>query len=248
MLKIAACDDESAQLEQMERMLQDYFRARLALPGRISVFSDSRTLLSRVREQGGFDLYILDIIMPGLDGIQTGMELRKMGDGGEIIYLTTSSEYAVDSYTARAFFYLIKPVTEKKLFGLLDEAAEKLQQRRSRGILVMTPDGPRHIRMDHILYAERIGRRVRYYCTDGTVDTQTIRCTFRDAVHPLTEERRFCMCGASFLVNMEHVTGVDGREALLDNGGRLILPRSASSFKDNWGRFWLEEDSGCPIG
>ncbi len=248
MLKIAACDDESAQLEQMERMLQDYFRARLALPGRISVFSDSRTLLSRVREQGGFDLYILDIIMPGLDGIQTGMELRKMGDGGEIIYLTTSSEYAVDSYMARAFFYLIKPVTEKKLFGLLDEAAEKLQQRRSRGILVMTPDGPRHIRMDHILYAERIGRRVRYYCTDGTVDTQTIRCTFRDAVHPLTEERRFCMCGASFLVNMEHVTGVDGREALLDNGGRLILPRSASSFKDNWGRFWLEEDSGCPIG
>lgn len=248
MLKIAACDDESAQLEQMERMLQDYFRARLALPGRISVFSDSRTLLSRVREQGGFDLYILDIIMPGLDGIQTGMELRKMGDGGEIIYLTTSSEYAVDSYTARAFFYLIKPVTEKKLFDLLDEAAEKLQQRRSRGILVMTPDGPRHIRMDHILYAERIGRRVRYYCTDGTVDTQTIRCTFRDAVHPLTEERRFCMCGASFLVNMEHVTGVDGREALLDNGGRLILPRSASSFKDNWGRFWLEEDSGCPIG
>ena len=126
MLKIAACDDESAQLEQMERMLQDYFRARLALPGRISVFSDSRTLMSRVREQGGFDLYILDIIMPGLDGIQTGMELRKMGDGGEIIYLTTSSEYAVDSYTARAFFYLIKPVTEKKLFGLLDEAAEKL--------------------------------------------------------------------------------------------------------------------------
>ena len=248
MLKIPACDDESAQLEQMERMLQDYFRARLALPGRISVFSDSRTLLSRVREQGGFDLYILDIIMPGLDGIQTGMELRKMGDGGEIIYLTTSSEYAVDSYTARAFFYLMKPVTEKKLFGLLDEAAEKLQQRRSRGILVMTPDGPRHIRMDHILYAERIGRRVRYYCTDGTVDTQTIRCTFRDAVHPLTEERRFCMCGASFLVNMEHVTGVDGREALLDNGGRLILPRSASSFKDNWGRFWLEEDSGCPIG
>lgn len=248
MLKIAACDDESAQLEQMERMLQDYFRARLALPGRISVFSDSRTLLSRVREQGGFDLYILDIIMPGLNGIQTGMELRKMGDGGEIIYLTTSSEYAVDSYMARAFFYLIKPVTEKKLFDLLDEAAEKLQQRRSRGILVMTPDGPRHIRMDHILYAERIGRRVRYYCTDGTVDTQTIRCTFRDAVHPLTEERRFCMCGASFLVNMEHVTGVDGREALLDNGGRLILPRSASSFKDNWGRFWLEEDSGCPIG
>ena len=79
MLKIAACDDESAQLEQMERMLQDYFRARPALPGRISVFSDSRTLLSRVREQGGFDLYILDIIMPGLDGIQTGMELRKMG-------------------------------------------------------------------------------------------------------------------------------------------------------------------------
>ena len=248
MLRIAICDDNQVELQYTARMTADYFGTHPAHSAIIETFHSGKDLLSQAEARKGFDLYILDIIMPGLNGIQTGMELRKMGDGGEIIYLTTSSEYAVDSYTARAFFYLIKPVTEKKLFGLLDEAAEKLQQRRSRGILVMTPDGPRHIRMDHILYAERIGRRVRYYCTDGTVDTQTIRCTFRDAVHPLTEERRFCMCGASFLVNMEHVTGVDGQEALLDNGGRLILPRSASSFKDNWGRFWLEEDSGCPIG
>ena len=241
-LNVAIADDNEKMLDILSRMIDG--DKDLTLVGKAH---NGEEILNIIREKEP-DVVILDIIMPGLNGIQTGMELRKMGDGGEIIYLTTSSEYAVDSYMARAFFYLIKPVTEKKLFDLLDEAAEKLQQRRSRGILVMTPDGPRHIRMDHILYAERIGRRVRYYCTDGTVDTQTIRCTFRDAVHPLTEERRFCMCGASFLVNMEHVTGVDGREALLDNGGRLILPRSASSFKDNWGRFWLEEDSGCPIG
>ena len=55
-------------------------------------------------------------------------------------------------------------------------------------------------------------------------------------------------CGASFLVNLEHVTGVDGGEAVLDNGERLALPRSAATFKDDWGKFWLEEGAVCPIG
>lgn len=247
-LRIAVCDDEPAQLERTEAMLRQYLAKHPALSGRISLFSDGGALLSKAEEQNGFDLYILDVIMPEPDGIQTGLKLRELGDGGEIIYLSASGDYAMDSYMVRAFFYLLKPVTEEKLSGLLEEAIEKLRHRRTKGIVVATADGSRHILLDRILYAERVGRRIRYYCTDGTVDTQTIRGAFRDAVRPLAEDRRFCMCGASFLVNMEHVSGIDGREALLDNGGRLTLPRSAADFKDSWGSFWLEEDAICPIG
>ena len=234
MLKIAVCDDEPAHLEKTTELLGAYFRAHPALTGEIFRFSNGRVLLSEAEKRGGFDVYILDIIMPELNGIQTAQRLREMGDGGEIIYLTISPDY--------------KPVTAEKLCRLLDEAVEKLHWRQAKGVLVDTTAGAQRILLDHILYVERVGRRMRYYCTDGPVDSRTIRCAFRDAVRPLLEDRRFCLCGASFLVNLEHVTGVDGREAVLDNGERLALPRSAATFKDDWGKFWLEEGAVCPIG
>ena len=217
MLRVALCEDEPAELARTAALLEDYFQARPDQEGQVSLYAGGSALLEGVEAQGGFDLYLLDILLPDLDGIQLGRRLRALGDGGEIIYLTISSDYAVDSYEVRAFFYLLKPVGREKLFQVLDSAVDALDRRRTRGVLVSTQNGPRRI-----------------------VDTQTIRASFQEEVRPLLDDRRFCLCGVSFLLNLEHVAGVEGRTALLDNGERLTLPRSASGFKHVWGRFWLE--------
>ena len=103
-MNIAVCDDESQQLQQAVELMQAYLHSHPALSGQIHPFESGQELLSKVENSGGFDLYILDIIMPELNGIQTGIRLRELGAGGEIIYLTTSTDYAVDSYTVQAFF------------------------------------------------------------------------------------------------------------------------------------------------
>ena len=201
-------------------------------------------LLARAEDAGGFDLYVLDILMPELSGIETGRRLRALGEGGEIVYLTSSNDFAADSYDVRAFFYLLKPVEEGKFFQVLDGAAEKLNRRRSSAVVVTTADGPRRILLERIRYVERVGRCMRYDCTDGTVDSQTIRISFREAAAPLLADRRFCLCGASFVLNFQHVTGVNGQTALLDNGQTVVLPRTAATeFKKAWGNYWLEEHS-----
>lgn len=85
---------------------------------------------------------------------------------------------------------------------------------------------------------------MRYYCTDSTVDSQTIRVSFREMAAPLLADRRFCLCGASFVLNFQHVTGVNGQTALLDNGQAVTLPRTAAvDFKKAWGSYWLEENT-----
>lgn len=180
--------------------------------------------------------------MPELSGIDTGRRLRALGEGGEIIYLTSSNDFAADSYDVQAFFYLLKPVKKEKLFQVLDGAVQKLNRRRSSAIVVATADGPRRVLLEQIRYVERVGRRMRYYCTDGTVDSQTIRLSFREAAASLLADRRFCLCGASFVLNFQHVTGVNGQVALLDNGQTVMLPRTAAAeFKKAWGNYWLEE-------
>lgn len=243
MLRIAICDDEEKQLNESAALLNAYLRCRPSLKGEVETFRSGGALLTKVEETGGFDLYVLDILMPELSGIDTGRRLRGMGEGGEIVYLTSSNDFASDSYDVRAFFYLLKPVEERKFFQVLDGAVEKLIRRRNSAIVVTTVDGPRRILLERIRYVERVGRCMRYYCTDGTVDSQSIRVPFREMAAPLLADRRFYLCGASFVLNFQHVTGVKGKTALLDNGQTVALPRTAATeFKKAWGGYWLEEN------
>ena len=242
MLSIAICDDEGWSAEQITNFVREYLHHHPELSGQIHTFQRGQELLCQAEEAGGFDLYLLDIIMPGLDGIQTGRQLRELGNGGEIIYLTISPDYAIDSYSVRAFFYLLKPVEKERLFQVLDAAFEKLKERRSKAILITTRDGPRRILLDQILYVERVGRVLRYYCSNGTVDSTSLRSTFRAAVEQLLADPRFCQCGSSFAFNLQHVAGVKRLDVLLDNGHSVAIPRTAApSFKNAWGSFWLEE-------
>ena len=242
MLRIAICDDEEKQLNQAAALLNTYLQSRPGLHGQVETFRSGGALLDRAEDAGGFDLYLLDILMRELSGIDTGRRLRALGEGGEIIYLTSSNDFAADSYDVRAFFYLLKPVEEEKLFHVLDGAVEKLNRRRNRAVVVTTADGPRRILLERIRYVELVGRRMHYDCTDSTVDSQSIRVSFREAAAPLLSDRRVCLCGASFVLNFQHVTGVNGQTALLDNGQTVILPRkSAAEFKKAWGKYWLEE-------
>ena len=241
MLSVAICDDDPADLLQEQACLEAYFRARPELEGQVFPFPSGGRLLEAVAARGRFDLYVLDVVMPAMDGIQTGLALRAQGDNGEILYLTSSRDYAVESYEVDAFFYLLKPVEQEKLFQVLDRAAEQLRRRDTEGILVRTPDGVQRVPLDQILYVERVKTHMRYYCTDGTVDTITLRCSFHKAAEPLLADRRFAQCGASFVLNLRHIRGVDTQSALLDTGGRVPIPRRAApALKQAWGAYWLE--------
>lgn len=241
MLSIAICDDDSADLLQEQACLEAYLHARPELEGQVFPFPSGQRLLEAVAARGGFDLYVLDVVMPAMDGIQTGLALRALGDSGELLYLTSSRDYAVDSYEVDAFFYLLKPVEQEKLFRVLDRAVEKLRRRETEGILVRTPHGVQRVLLDRILYVERVKKSMRYYCTDGIVDTTTLRCSFHEAAAPLLADQRFTQCGASFVLNLRHIRGVDTQSALLDTGGRVPIPRRAApALKQAWGAYWLE--------
>lgn len=242
MLRIALCDDEADRLRDTAELVGRYLGARPALAGQVECFTGAEALLERAQETGGADIYVLDILMPGLSGIDAGRRLRELGSSGEIIFLTNSNDFAADSYDVRAYFYLLKPADEARLFEVLDGAVKKLERRRSQAVLVNTAEGPRRIRLELIRYVERVGRVMRYYCVDGVVDSQSIRSSFREMAAPLLADRRFYLCGASYVLNFQHVSGVRGREALLDDGRSLTLPRErAADFKRAWGGYWLEE-------
>lgn len=243
MLRIALCDDEADKLRETAALVQRYFQARPSVSGQVEAFQSGGELIARVQEPRGFDIYILDILMPGLSGIDAARKLRQLGDGGEIIYITNSNDFAADSYEVRAFSYLLKPVDEARLFKVLDGAVEKLERRRSSAVMVNTPGGMQRIRLEQILYVERMG--ALHGATTAWAGSWIPKAYARPSKprpRPLLADRRFYLCGASFALNLQHVTGVHGQAAILDNGQTATLPRmSAADFKKAWGKFWLEE-------
>lgn len=240
MLRIAICDDDPSQLQKSERLLKDYMDDR-ALAGRLFLFESGMALLNGAEEYNGFDLILLDILMPELDGIQTALSLRKLDHESEIIYLTSSNDYAADSYNARAFFYLLKPVDREKLFSVLDAAMAKLRRRQTESIVVSTHEGSRRILLDEIMFAERLDRRVCYHCIKENVVTQTLRNPFRDAVAELLNDPRFYLCGVSYVLNLQHIIEITGQTVLFDTGARVSPPRNTVlPLKAAWGKYWLE--------
>lgn len=246
MIKLALCDDEAEQREAIGNLLREYAASRPSFVLKMSIFSSGLDLLAAAEECGGFDLYVLDIVMPGLSGIDLGVRLRELYSGGTIVYLTVSPEYAVDSYAARAFYYLMKPVEPAELFRVLDLAAAALEKRKAACVAVRTKDGLERVRLDEIVYAELSGRTVRYHLADGSsLDSLTMRSPFQEEAAPLLADQRFFLCGASFAVNLFYVTAVEKGFLRMDGGARVPLARGlAGQAKRRWSDFWLDAPGG----
>lgn len=99
-MKIAVCDDESFFLESTAAAVRQWFSEK-NLPLQLSCFDNGDSLISAATREK-FDIIILDIIMPLLNGIDTAREIRRHDNAVKIIFLTSSEEFALDSYSVKA--------------------------------------------------------------------------------------------------------------------------------------------------
>lgn len=240
MFHIALCDDEADQ-RQLTRKLLDSYLALRGAEAKIREFSGGQALLNALYDEC-FDLYLLDIVMPGMDGIELGLKIRKSDENGMIIYLTTSPDFALEGYQAKAASYLLKPVQTEQLFRALDDALKAIAGRREQSVMVKTANGVSRLSVDHILYVEQADRAPRYHLRDGScVSGVTMQASFQEAMGPLLADRRFYLCGASFLLNLHCIKSINKSDILFAGGQKTTVPRrSASELNTAWMHYWLE--------
>lgn len=236
MLRIALVDDDVQELQRTS----DTIASWQDVPHRLKAFSSARSLLADLDAGATFSLYLLDVVMPGMDGVELGRAIRAHDTQGSIVYLTTSPDYALQSYDTWPLQYLLKPVEPKRLHEALGRAAA-LQRQQAKAVLVRTRDGDRLIPLSTVLYAEKVGRRVRYVCSEHVLESVSLRGPFREAVAPLLEDRRFALCCAGIAVNLAQVEMVGKEGATFANGASLPLtPTPCSALRAAWLRYCLE--------
>lgn len=238
-MRIAICDDYAVYREQVSYIIKEYFSNKGQVVT-VTTYEDGNTLLHDAQTIGGYDIYILDVLMPTISGIELGMELRKLGLNGQIIYLTSSDEYAVDAFKTKAFNYILKPIDKSELCATLDEVLPLLSSHAQKSLIVKTREGDVRIAFNNILYADMVKRMITYHLTNGTViEGITIRTTFAEAVQDLLSEERFVLSTASSVVNLHYISMVDKDSVVFENGSQFYIGvRAGRQLRSVWSEFW----------
>lgn len=227
MLRVAICDDIEAELKYIVELLNRFLADR-NMTAQVREFEHPDNLMT-VCEKESFHIFLLDMVMPMVSGLDLGRNIRRISTDAQIIYITTEPGFALDAYSVNPLHYLIKPVDKDKLFAVLDLAVEKVDFGGERAVTVKTKDGLCTLSKDSILCCEYAYHRVIYTLIGGKqIETASIRDSFSKHISPLLEDKRFLSPHASFALNMSFVEKLDKSGFILRGG--VFVPVSGRQF------------------
>lgn len=204
MIQVAICDDMLDQLTLTSNLTDEYIKAH-NVDIQVRWFSHPDDLLIAL-ETELFHIYILDIVMPMLNGVQVGREIRKKDREAQIIYVTTEPQFALESFSSNPLNYLIKPLSKELFFDTMSLALSKVTESNQKFFRIKTSDGIRILNHVDIVCCEYIKHTVMYTTSKAEhIVSVTKREPFGDIVAPLLEDYRFIQPHTSYLINMNHV-------------------------------------------
>ena len=233
MIRIAVCDDSPEFLQQAVNMVERWSEES-GVPAEIYRFDNGDALLAK-NAVTHMDIIFLDIIMPLQSGIDTAKELRQSDKAVKIIFLTSSPEFALDSYEVKAQDYLLKPVTYEKVKETLTECSHTFEE-KPKNIVLKTAFGYQKLYFHDMEYAEAQNKRVVFYLRTGkTVESA-------ESLHSL--EDRLCLNDGFFffffiyLVYLPNVDHFSMTEIITKFGRSIPIARGyGKAFKEAYFAF-----------
>lgn len=228
----ALCDDETTELIKTEKILNDYEQEHPEVDFIIERFESADELIYMVEDKKYTpDLIFMDIYMPGPGGgseslgMEAAKKLRDMGSKAKLFFLTTSGEFALEAFDVEAFQYLLKPVSQERLFGALNKVLESEEEERKRYILLKKEGRFVKVAVNDIVYCEAQGKTQCLHFSDGGEYRQ--RMTMMELFELLSPYQEFAKIGVAFIVNLEYVDSLSAQDICLTGGRKIYLPRGA---------------------
>lgn len=222
MIKTALCDDDPAVRDGLLALL-DQYRAQRGRELDVTTFQSPLDLLDAMERGVRFDVLILDILMPGQNGIEVAKEIRCFDSDVKIIFLSSSSEFAVQSYAVNAFYYQLKPFQPESFFPLLDSVIEMCDCERNSSLLLRCRHGITRVEPDRIEFCEINHRTLFIHLVFGKV----LECT--GSLDKLEEQLAgygcFLRLHRSYLINLDYVQNISYRTVTMSCLTEIPVPR-----------------------
>lgn len=218
MIRVAIAEDDPACAEQ----LQGYLERRGRENGEaveLSLFPDGLELVDNYRPV--YDLILLDIEMPRLDGMAAAEEIRRLDGEVLILFVTNMAKYAIKGYEVDALGFMLKPVNYFSLALKLKKAQSCLRSRGQWNLMVPTEDGIKKVPASEVRYVEVLDHRLHLH-TEGRV--YLMPGTLRDLEAELAGQH-FVRCNKGYLVNLRHIELIKSGSVVMSGGDELLISR-----------------------
>ncbi len=215
--RLAVCDDNKEHSDSLLKYVQKWSEeSNVSL--NTAVFSSAEELLFRSEEADIFDIYLLDIEMNGMNGVELAKCIRKKSKEAQIIFVTGYSDYISDGYDVEALNYLMKPINERKLFQVLSKAVSRVDE-SCRRLVLDTSDGIAAVPFYDIRYIEVRSNYITVHAEADYTCKMTLKCIEEKL------DSRFFKLGRSYLINLSHLRKSTKTDAFLSDGTMIPIPR-----------------------
>ena len=217
---IAICDDQAQELENLINLLHIWQEDHNTVL-RYKTFRNAIELL-HTAEKERFTLYLLDIMMPGTDGMAAAREIRSFDEAADIVFLTSSPDFAYASYGVHALDYLLKPIQSTTLFPVLNRLSLREQEPQD-DLLLKNNATLTRVPCSQLTYVEVMNKHLYFHLKDGTV--HEMPGTLRQCESLLLSHPEFRQIHRSYIVNLLQVVELSPTAVKTSSGQKLSVSR-----------------------
>ncbi len=236
MIHIVLCDDSPKDIERLSNIVQQYYAGE---PVTIHTFVSSIEMITYLEQGGICQIAFLDIVMPGFNGIELARALRNARYKGYLIFVTSSNDFATESYEVSAFSYLLKPANTNTVFSLLDKVAKDMQHNDTATLLIKTKKSTQTLLLREILYVESSAHYLIFHTAESEL---TVYAGFQQYEADLISDPRFIRCHRTFIVNMDYIHSVQKQSFMMPGEVTIPISKSLAHVKQHYIRYIMEKE------
>ena len=223
MIRTCICEDNIADREALQDFARHFSKMYPAFALNVDTFSSGYELLECIEKNGGYDLYLLDVLMPHLTGIEIAQKIRERGEPGEILFITISREYAVEAFGVKAAGYLLKPVQQDAFVQQVLDCVKKIVPGGEPAILLKTREGVRKVLIRDLAMIESFNHSRVCTLADGTaLETSATLSALRQA---LEKYPFFFAPHRAYIINLAYVNGLTSTDLVMMDGRQIPIAR-----------------------
>ena len=225
MYNVAVCDDTEEERLQAAEYAGRFFD-REGIEVRIETYASGRELLESDRE---YDLYLLDVLMPGMSGIDTAQALAEAKGHPVVIFITSSLESAVEGYRVEAAGFILKPVVEESFWATMERVVRRRLGVKKAVLPVVHNRVNVELPLERLAWFENRLHRVFVKLADGEILSVNQKLSELQLV--LEPHSQFLRCHQSYLVNLDYVDKLEDSCFYMKDG--QVIPISRNFYKQS---------------
>ena len=219
MLHVAVCDDERTALQELAEEVRRWAEAEGEACS-VETFASADAFWFVWEERKDLEVLLLDIEMPGMDGMELARRLRQAGEPIGIIFVTGNPDFALEGYDLEAVSYVMKPVRRERLHAALSRARERMA-RRAAVLLPLSGGELERLYIADICCLESDGHASIVWKKDGT------KLVSKMGTQQLEQELEKCSDAffkphRSYFINLAHVERIGKKDVRM--GNQLLVP------------------------